>query len=93
MLRTSPDNIFVCRAWSVDANLPFLDCCYRKQTEQRKLLEIELEAVGIRLNRKKPDVVLKPKNGGGITVSLPPDISRVEEERRLRKGGGQEKGR
>lgn len=39
-----------------------------KMTEQRRLLEIELEAVGIRLNRKKPDVVVKPKAAGGITV-------------------------
>lgn len=29
--------------------------------EQRRLLEIELEAVGMRLNRKKPDVVVKTK--------------------------------
>lgn len=34
------------------------------------MLEIELEAVGIRLNSKKPDVVFKQKSAGGITVRL-----------------------
>jgi ribosome-interacting GTPase 1 len=33
------------------------------------MLEIELEAVGIRLNSNKPDVVFKQKSAGGITVS------------------------
>lgn len=32
-----------------------------KRTEQRKLLEIELDAVGIRLNSHKPDIVFKNK--------------------------------
>ncbi|PWN51914.1 P-loop containing nucleoside triphosphate hydrolase protein [Violaceomyces palustris] len=40
-----------------------------KSTQQRQLLEHELEAVGIRLNKRKPDVVLKRKNGGGIVVT------------------------
>lgn len=47
-----------------------------KQTQQRALLEIELEAVGIRLNRSKPDVVVKPKAAGGITVRFPTPFSR-----------------
>jgi ribosome-interacting GTPase 1 len=29
-----------------------------------------LEAVGIRLNSKKPDVIFKQKAAGGITVGL-----------------------
>jgi hypothetical protein len=32
------------------------------------MLEIELEAVGIRLNTKPPDVVFRQKAAGGITV-------------------------
>lgn len=32
-----------------------------KDDSQRRKLEIELEAVGIRLNRKRPDVVFKQK--------------------------------
>jgi uncharacterized protein len=40
-----------------------------KSLEQRRLLEIELDAVGIRLNKKKPDIVFKQRSMGGITVS------------------------
>jgi hypothetical protein len=36
-----------------------------KSDEQRRLLEIELDAVGIRLNKQKPDVVFKRKTTGG----------------------------
>ena len=38
-----------------------------KSTEQRRLLEIELDAVGIRLNKRKPDVVVKRKTTGGVS--------------------------
>jgi ribosome-interacting GTPase 1 len=38
-----------------------------KSAEQKKLLEIELEAVGIRLNTKPPDVVFKQKSAGGVS--------------------------
>lgn len=41
-----------------------------KSQEQRTLLEIELDAVGIRLNKQKPDVVFKQRSMGGVTVSL-----------------------
>lgn len=37
-----------------------------KSEEQRRLLEIELDAVGIRLNKKKPDVVFKRRTTGGL---------------------------
>ena len=42
-----------------------------KSEEQRRLLEIELDAVGIRLNQKKPDVVFKRKTTGGVSRHLP----------------------
>lgn len=32
-----------------------------KGDSQRRLLELELEAIGIRLNQKQPDIVFKPK--------------------------------
>lgn len=35
-----------------------------KGDRQRRLLEIELEAVGIRLNRSRPDIVFKQKVRG-----------------------------
>ena len=37
-----------------------------KPEEQRKLLEIELDTVGIRLNKQKPDVVFKKRTTGGL---------------------------
>ncbi|KAI4722002.1 GTP-binding protein [Aureobasidium sp. EXF-10727] len=45
-----------------------------KRAEQRALLEAELEAVGIRLNKKPPNIYLKPKKAGGmkITFQTPP---------------------
>lgn len=41
-----------------------------KSHEQRRLLEIELDAVGIRLNKRKPDIVYKKKTGGGVRDAL-----------------------
>ncbi|KAF5549950.1 hypothetical protein H9Q72_006687 [Fusarium xylarioides] len=45
-----------------------------KKAEQRALLEAELEAVGIRLNREPPNIYLKVKTAGGmkITFQSPP---------------------
>ncbi|RAO73657.1 uncharacterized protein BHQ10_009669 [Talaromyces amestolkiae] len=45
-----------------------------KRAEQRALLEAELEAVGIRLNREPPNIYLKAKKSGGmkITFQSPP---------------------
>merc|ERR1712169_135841 len=45
-----------------------------KRAEQRALLEAELEAVGIRLNREPPNIYLKQKMAGGqkITFQAPP---------------------
>ncbi|PGH08587.1 hypothetical protein GX51_01106 [Blastomyces parvus] len=45
-----------------------------KRAEQRALLEAELEAVGIRLNREPPNIYLKAKKAGGmkITFQSPP---------------------
>jgi len=40
-----------------------------KSEEQRRLLEFELDAVGIRLNKNKPDVVFKKRTTGGITFN------------------------
>lgn len=39
-----------------------------KSMEQRRLLEIELDAVGIRLNKRRPDVVVKRKTTGGVPL-------------------------
>jgi len=41
-----------------------------KKAEQRALLEKELEAVGIRLNRKPPNIYLKVKKAGGMKINF-----------------------
>ncbi|CAF9904891.1 Ribosome-interacting GTPase 2 [Imshaugia aleurites] len=41
-----------------------------KKAEQRALLEGELEAVGIRLNREPPNIYLKPKKAGGMKITF-----------------------
>lgn len=45
-----------------------------KSDEQRRLLEIELDAVGIRLNKEKPDVVFKRRTTGGVRLSYYPAL-------------------
>jgi small GTP-binding protein len=58
----------VSTAKTADLIMVMLDAS--KSEEQRHLLEIELDAVGIRLNKNKPDVVFKRKTTGGITVRI-----------------------
>ncbi|KAH9982720.1 developmentally regulated GTP-binding protein [Lactifluus volemus] len=58
----------VSTAKTADLILVMLDAT--KSEEQRRLLEIELDAVGIRLNKKKPDVVFKRKTTGGLTATV-----------------------
>jgi len=41
-----------------------------KRAEQRALLEAELEAVGIRLNRDPPNIYLKVKKAGGMKINF-----------------------
>lgn len=41
-----------------------------KRAEQRALLEGELEAVGIRLNREAPNIYLKVKKAGGMKITF-----------------------
>jgi small GTP-binding protein len=51
-----------------------------KSLDQRRLLEIELDAVGIRLNQQKPDVVFKQKAAGGITINATVKLTRIDEK-------------
>jgi len=51
-----------------------------KSEEQRKLLEIELDAVGIRLNKKKPDVVFKRRTTGGLTLNTTVKLTKTDEK-------------
>ncbi len=40
-----------------------------KPLTDKRIIERELEGFGIRLNKKKPDLILKKKEKGGITIS------------------------
>jgi len=51
-----------------------------KSEEQRRLLEIELDAVGIRLNKNKPDVVFKRRTTGGITFNTTVKLTKTDEK-------------
>ena len=40
-----------------------------KPLTHKKIIERELEGFGIRLNKTKPDIYLKKKDKGGVTIS------------------------
>ncbi|TYJ55284.1 hypothetical protein B9479_004003 [Cryptococcus floricola] len=50
-----------------------------KSAEQKKQLEVELEAVGIRLNASPPDVVFKQKQAGGISLNCTVKLTKTDE--------------
>ncbi|KAJ7693608.1 P-loop containing nucleoside triphosphate hydrolase protein [Mycena rosella] len=58
----------VSTAKTADLILMMLDAT--KSEEQRRLLEIELDAVGIRLNKQKPDIVFKRRTTGGFNATV-----------------------
>ena len=51
-----------------------------KSEVQRELLEKELEAVGIRLNKAKPGIYFKQKKAGGIHFNSTCALSKVDEK-------------
>lgn len=65
-------------ARSADLILLMLDAT--KSDVQRPLLEKELESVGIRLNKKPPDVYFKPKKSGGIAFTATVPLTHVTEK-------------
>lgn len=79
-------------AKTADLVLMVLDAT--KSLEQRTLLEYEvgvrylqnrfnihpkLEAVGIRLNKTKPDVQIKRKKTGGVTINCPVELTKTDQ--------------
>ncbi|GAA6006939.1 Rbg2p [Rhodotorula paludigena] len=50
-----------------------------KSEEQRRQLEHELEEIGIRLNRTKPDIVFRPKTAGGVTITATVPLTKTDE--------------
>jgi small GTP-binding protein len=53
-------------ARSADLVLMVLDAARESNNQHRNILERELETMGIRLNKRKPDVYFRKKAGGGI---------------------------
>ncbi|GJQ08634.1 hypothetical protein GpartN1_g425.t1 [Galdieria partita] len=65
-------------ARSADMILLMLDAM--KAEEQRILLEKELETVGIRLNKRPPNVYFAKKNSGGILFTSTVPLTRMNEK-------------
>jgi len=47
---------------------------------QKKLLETELEEVGIRLNKSMPNIYFKPKAGGGLSINSTVTLTQINEK-------------
>lgn len=57
----------VATAKTADLVMIILDAT--KGAEQRAILERELEAIGVRLNKEKPNIIVKEKKSGGIKMN------------------------
>jgi len=68
--------IAVCK--SADLLLMVLDAT--KPHAHRKILTAELEAVGIRLNRRPPSIYFKKKKTGGISFNATVPLTRMDEK-------------
>lgn len=68
--------IAVCK--SADLLLMVLDAS--KPHAHRKILTAELEAVGIRLNRRPPSIYFKKKKTGGISFNATVPLTRMDEK-------------
>ena len=83
--RVTSDVCAVCSAGQViavarTADLVIIMLDATKSEVQRELLEKELEAVGIRLNKPKPGIYFKQKKAGGIHFNSTCALSRVDEK-------------
>jgi len=65
-------------ARTADLVLMILDAT--KKDIHKDLLERELEAVGIRLNQRKPDIYFKEKKGGGIAFNSTCNLTKCDEK-------------
>lgn len=65
-------------ARTADMVLMMLDAT--KGDIQKKLLEQELEAVGIRLNKKKPKIYYKQRKTGGLTINSMVPLTKMDEK-------------
>jgi len=61
---------------TADLILMMLDCS--KAEVQKRLLEYELESVGLRLNKSPPDISFKRKNGGGLSFNSTVPLTHID---------------
>jgi len=52
----------------------------QKGEEQKRILTAEIETVGIRLNKEKPNITIKPKKTGGVTFSSSGLLTKIDEK-------------
>jgi len=65
-------------ARTADMVLMMLDAT--KGEVQKRLLEEELEAVGIRLNKEKPKIYYKPRKSGGLAINSMVPLTKIDEK-------------
>lgn len=65
-------------ARSSDLVLMLLDA--EKAERQKELLQKELESVGIRLNRRKPNISIRMKKTGGVLLNAMCDLTELDQE-------------
>lgn len=52
----------------------------QKGEEQKQKLTIEIETTGIRLNKEKPNIIIKPQKTGGIFFSSSGPLTKIDEK-------------
>jgi small GTP-binding protein len=65
-------------ARTADLVLMILDAT--KKDIHKDLLEKELESVGIRLNKRRPDIYFKEKKGGGVSFNATCNLTKMDEK-------------
>lgn len=65
-------------AKSADVILIILDAA--KYKEQRQKILKELELVGIRINRERPNIIVKPMAGGGVQLMSPYKLTKITQD-------------
>ncbi|EFP82353.2 uncharacterized protein PGTG_08309 [Puccinia graminis f. sp. tritici CRL 75-36-700-3] len=61
-------------------NLLFIVLDVLKPLDDKRIIENELEGFGIRLNKKPPNIIIKKKDKGGISISNTVPLTKLEPE-------------
>ena len=63
---------------SSDLILMLLDA--QKGEEQKRKLTFEIEATGIRMNKEKTNIIIKPQKTGGLFFSSAGPLTKIDEK-------------